>query len=67
MTEKDFEKLTRDVPNTINSIKCSLEDQIEESSRTIQNVLCIFSNFIKQMKDEKKEYDDFQRYLNIFI
>ena len=66
LTEKEFEKLSRDVPSTINSIKCSLEDQIEESSRTIQNVLCIFSNFIKQMKDEKKEYDDFQRYLNTY-
>ena len=63
-SEKDFEKLTRDVPSTIISIKCSLEDQIEESNRTIQNVLLIFSNFIKQMKDEKKEYDDFHRYLN---
>ena len=66
LTEKEFEKLSRDVPSTINSIKCSLEDQIEESSRTIQNVLLIFSNFIKQMKDEKKEYDDFQRYLNTY-
>ena len=64
LTEKEFEKLTRDVPSTIISIKCSLEDQIEESNRTIQNILLIFSNFIKQMKDEKKEYDDFQRYLN---
>jgi len=66
MTEKDFEKLTRDVPNTINSIKCSLEDQIEESNRTIQNILLIVSNFIKKMKEEKKEYDDFQKYLNSY-
>ena len=64
ISEQDLEKLTKDVPSTINSIKCSLEEQIEESNATIRNILLIFSYFIKEMKEEKKEYDDFQRYLN---
>ena len=62
--DEELKKLYRDTPNTISIIKSVLEDQLEESNRTIKNILLIFSSFIKQMKEEKKEYDDFQKYLN---
>ena len=62
----DIKYIFKKVPNTLNSIKNIIEQQIEETNKTIAAILLSFSNYIKNMKEEKKEYDDFQKICNSY-
>ena len=62
----DFKKMYKDLPNSINCIKNTLEQHIEQITQIISSILIIFSNYIENMKKEKKEYDDFQKFYNSY-
>ena len=71
MTEKgdkgEIRKICKVVPNTLFSIKNVIEQNIEQVNQILSSILIIFSNYIKDMKEEKKEHDDFQRLYNSYV
>ena len=62
----ELKKIYKQIPNTLNSIKNALEPQIEQMTSTISALLIIFSNFIEKMKEEKKEFIEFQKIYNSY-
>lgn len=62
----EVKKICKTVPNTLISIKNVLEQNIEQFNQIISSILIIFSNYIKNMKEEKKEHDDFLKLYNSY-
>ena len=63
----EIKKIYKVVPNTLISIHRILEQNIEQMNQILSSIIIIFSNYIKEMKEEKKEYDDFQKIYNSYV
>lgn len=62
----ELKKIYKQVPNTLNSIKNVLEPQIKLVTSTISGIIINFSNFIDKMKEEKKEFAEYQKIFNSY-
>lgn len=67
ITDDELKNFYKDAPNTINYIKKAIGLSIEQANQTVSIILIIFSNFIKEMKEEKKKYDDLQKQLSSYM
>ena len=62
----EVKKILKIVPNTLISIKNILEQNFEQFNQILSSILIIFANYIKNIKEEKKEHDDFLKLYNSY-